>query len=309
VEMQSRATIEAEVALDEGSRANLAGSHPFSVAGCVVLFDNDRDRVRKVVASQSVPKWKNAAPAHVESILGAFESTQARALVRLFERSEDGVRRLKEAIERASGREKEVAEQAQLFLKDPSFDRGAEGLFHLMLFASVSPLLYKASVEEVVRTMPKKFIDVVHVVFTVYIDEYDAPESHLRAVRGAFARYAETERRVYESLPKIEFEFRSASLAKETDQASLILVDHLSGIIASQTIPGYRTPAGLAAASAAAWYDRLAKNPRFLILRKRIETLVPEVQAAEAAGAELVKQAKAPKADVLGEPRDRGDRP
>lgn len=306
--MLSRATIEAEVALDEGSRANLEGRHPFSVAGCVVVFDGDRERLRKVVSSQSVPKWKRSTPAHVESILGAFESTQTRALVRIFERTEEGVRRLTAAIKQALARETEVAEHARLFLKDPRFDRSPERLFHLMLFASASPLLYKASVEEVVRTLPKKFIDVVRVVFTVYIDEYDAPKSHLEAVRGAFSRYALTERRGYASLPKIEFEFQNANLAKETDQASLILVDHLSGIVASQTIPGYRLPDGLSGAPAAEWYDRLAKNPRFLILRRKIETLVGEVEAAESAGQELVKQAKALKADVLGESGDAGTR-
>lgn len=307
--MLSRATMEAEVALDEGSRANLEGRHPFSVAGCVVVFDGDRDRLRKVVSSQSIPKWKLSAPAHVDSILGAFESTQARALVRIFERTEEGVRRLTDAIKQALAHETEVAEHARLFLKDPTFDRSPEGLFHLMLFASASPLLYKAAVEEVVRTLPKKFIDVVRVVFTVYIDKYDAAKSHLEAVRGAFARYAQTERRAYARLPKIEFEFRSANLAMEKDQASLILVDHLSGIIASQTIPGYRLPTGLAVAPAGAWYDRLAKNPRFLILQRKIETLAGDVEAAEAAGQELVKQVKALKADVLGEAGNKEARP
>jgi hypothetical protein len=221
--------------------------------------------------------------------------------VRIFDRSEEGVRRLKEALERAINREKEVAEQARLFLKNPRFDNSPEGLFHLILFTSASPLLYKASVEEVVRALPKMFVDLVRVVFTVYIDQYDAPESHLRAVRGAFARFAQSERRAYKNLPRIEFEFRSASLTRESDQASLILVDHLSGIIASQTIPGYRLPASLAGAPAAAWYDRLARNPRFLILRRKIETLVSEIEAAEATGEELVKQAKALKAEILKE--------
>jgi len=272
----------------------------------VVLFDGDRDRVRKVVIAGSVPKWKNAIPSQVESVLEAFEATQARSLVRIFERTEDGVRRLKETIDQAIRQEKAVAEQAQLFLKDPGFDRSPEGLFHLMLFASVSPLLYKASVEEVIRTLPKTFIDVVRVAFSVYIDRYDAPETHLKAVRGAFSRYAKAERRGYNNLPRIEFEFRGADLAKESEQPSLILVDHLSGIVASQTIPGYRLPAGLRDAPVAAWYDRLARHPRFQILKRKIETLIPEVQAAEATGRDLVKQAKALKADVLKEPRDGG---
>jgi hypothetical protein len=125
-------------------------------------------------------------------------------------------------------------------------------------------------------------------------------------VRGAFLRYAEAERRGYKNLPKIEFEFRGAELAKESDRPSLILVDHLAGIVASQTIPGYRLPAGLRDAPAAAWYERLVKHPRFQILKKKIETLIPEVQAAEATGQDLVKQAKALKADVLKEPRDDG---
>jgi hypothetical protein len=304
--MQSHTTIEADLALDEGSQVNLGRRDSFSVAGCVVLFDHDRNRLKEVVSSRSVPKWKNASSAHVEAILDVFESTQARSLVRIFERSEDGLRKLKEAFEEAIRHEKEVAQVAQLFLKDPSFDESADGIFRLVLLGSAAKFLHKASVEEVVRTLPKTFIDVARVAFKVWIDRYSAPDSHVRAVRGAFARYADTERRAYESLPKIEFQFCGAELVEETKHASLILVDHLTGIVASQTIPKYRMPAGLAAAPAAAWHERLLKNPRFLVLRTKVESLMPEIQAAQAAGQDLVKQAKALKADILGEPRDDG---
>jgi ferritin len=304
--MQSHATIEADLALDEGSQVNLGRRDPFSVAGCVVLFDRDRDRLREVVSSRSVPKWKNATSAHVEAILDVFESTQARALVRIFERTEDGLRRLKEALEEAIRHEKEVAQVAQLFLKDTSFDESADGIFRLVLLGSAAAFLYKASVEEVVRTLPKTFIDVARLAFRVWIDRYSAPDSHVHAVRGAFARYAGTERKAFERLPKIEFQFCGAELVEETQHASLILVDHLTGIVASQTIPKYQMPAGLAGAPAAEWHERLLKNPRLLVLRTKVESLMPEIQAAQAAGQELVRQAKELKADVLGEPRDGG---
>lgn len=297
--MQSTATIEADLALDEGSQVNLTRRDPFSFSGSVVLFDRDRDRLRELVSARSSPKWKNATPADVETLIEFFESSQARALVRVFERTEDGLATLKEALEEAIRRETEVARQAQLFLKNADFDKSADGIFRLVLLGAAAAFLYKASVEEVVRTLPKRLIDVVRVAFRVWIDKYDAPESHVLAVRGAFARYAGTERRQYQSLPKIEFEFRGAEFASESDQASLILVDHLTGILASQIVSKYRLPAGLAGAPVAAWHDRLAKHPRLLILQRRIESLVPEIQAAQAAGEELVRQAEMLKEDVL----------
>jgi hypothetical protein len=302
--MQSHATIEADLALDEGSQVNLGRRDPFSVAGCVILFDRDRDRLQEVVRSRSVPKWKNATSAHVEALLEVFESTQARALVRIFERTEDGLRRLKETLEEAIRREKEVAEHAQLFLKNTSFDESADSIFRLVLLGSAAAFLHKASVEEVVRTLPKTFIDVARVAFKVWIDRYSAPDSHVLGIRGAFARFADTERRDYERLPKIEYKFCGAALVPETERASLILVDHLTGIVASQTIPKYRMPAGLVGAPAAEWHERLLKNSRFLVLRTKVESLMPEIQAAQDAGQELVRQATALKADILGESRD-----
>src|SRR6185295_8896925 len=148
--MQSRATIELEIALDEGSRANLDGGHPFSVVGCVVLLDGDRDKVRHLVTSRSIPKWRDAKPDDVETVLAAFESTQGLALVRIFDRTKEGVHQTKEAIEGAIRREADVLEHAPLFLDKPATtDRSAEGLFHLMLFGSATPLLHKATVEEI----------------------------------------------------------------------------------------------------------------------------------------------------------------
>lgn len=297
--MESHATIEADLALDEGSQVNLTRRDPFSFSGSVVLFDRDRDRLREIVSARSLPKWKNSTPAHVETLIEFFESGQARALVRVFERTEDGLRNLKEALEEAIRRETDVACQAQLFLKNANFDKSADGIFRLVLLGAAAAFLYKASVEEVVRTMPKRLIDVVRVAFRVWIDKYDAPESHVRAVQGAFSRYAGAKRQQYQTLPRIEFEFRGAEFARESDQASLILVDHLTGIVASQTVRGYRLPAALAGAPAPAWYDRLAKNPRLLIMRRKIESLVPEIQAAQVAGEEFVRQAEALKEDVL----------
>jgi hypothetical protein len=164
--MLSRATIEAEVALDEGSRANLDGRHPFSVVGCVVLLDGDRDKARELITARSIPKWKDAKPADVEAVLSVFETTRARDLVRIFDRSEGGVGKMKETIEGAIRREADVLEHAHLFLdKSRTFDPSAEGLYHLMLFATASPLLHKAAVEEIVRSLPKKYVDLVDVRF------------------------------------------------------------------------------------------------------------------------------------------------
>jgi hypothetical protein len=125
--------------------------------------------------------------------------------------------------------------------------------------------------------------------------------SHLAAVRGACARYAETKRDIYATLPRIQYTYLGADFAKESERASLILVDQLRGIVASQTIPRYCLPKNLEGAPVVEWYERISKHPRAIILQKPIETLVPEVLAAEAQGKDLARLARQLRAQVLGE--------
>ncbi|MBI3097642.1 MAG: hypothetical protein HYY93_05255 [Planctomycetes bacterium] len=232
-----------EIAMDESGRFNLGSPDPYCVSGGVVLVDGQRDRVREWFCSGRRPKWREATAGQVEDVLALVESLKPLVCITVVERTPEQVRRaqnsVREQLSRMHSVDVDLARRGSTVVP---YELNPENFFHLHAFQCVGGLIAQTLGKALTERVELHRASRTTCAMTVFVGHFDAPEEvrgvYDSSVRSLLERYAP--QKFAERGWRIEFKMRPVEFGHEESCPSLLLIDHLGGIVAGHGLnPGY----------------------------------------------------------------------
>jgi hypothetical protein len=242
--MVTRASLDLEIALDEGSRVSAEAKDGASILGAILLTRQAADAAERALRERrSFPKWADASKRDARAVLKVFRHLGGYGKAVIIKKSSETAssyrataereltedrRRLRE-ISRASGQESpEYPTSPHLFLRTTAF-------------AGVLPIREVAVHQAIISGLDKR-ANTLSVGLNVLLDKDSTPPQILEAMANGIRRFASEFRRFRygDAQMNVECHLDTFEGRDESEQASLILVDYINGIIATSVFPKYQ---------------------------------------------------------------------